>query len=364
MRLSWFTANKYAAVLLVAAPMFAADPSSQTDTRSLPDPKPAPTAPMVISRGTASGSYQAFPDVCRLAGGDLLCVFYSGYGHVSLPKADWPRGGRVCSVRSHDEGQTWSAPRLLFDGPFDDRDPHIAQMRDGEVVCTFFTYRPQPDGKVKCDTCLVSSHDGGSTWDSQQRVLAPDWPSSAPVRELPDGTRILGVYREDSTNAYGGIIRSTDAGKTWCVPIPIGKGSGVRLDAETDFVLLRDGTLFAALRGDRVNMHFATSPDRGLTWTAVKDIGFRGHCPHLTRLRSGEILLTHRLPQTALHVSRDEGRTWQGPYPIDETPGAYPSTVELNDGSVLAVYYEEGERSAIRARRFKLLENGIKFLEL
>ena len=30
----------------------------------------------VISRGEAAGPYQAFPDVCRLPGGDLACVFY------------------------------------------------------------------------------------------------------------------------------------------------------------------------------------------------------------------------------------------------------------------------------------------------
>jgi hypothetical protein len=184
------------------------------------------------------------------------------------------------------------------------------------------------------------------------------------VRELPDGTRLLGVYREEGGMAYGGVIRSRDAGKTWCEPIPIGKGSGVRLDAETDLVRLKDGTLFAALRGDHVNMHFATSPDGGLTWSSVKDIGFPGHCPHLTRLSTGEILLTHRLPLTSLHVSRDEGKTWQGPYQIDSTAGAYASTVELKDGSVLVVYYEEGAGSAVRARRFKLGQDGIEFLQL
>jgi hypothetical protein len=319
---------------------------------------------LVISRGEAAGTYQAFTDICRLTNGDLFCVFYGGYGHVSLPRADWPKGGRICCVRSKDEGRTWTAPRVLFDGPYDDRDPHIAQMRDGSVVCSFFTYRPQQGGKTLCDTCLVTSRDGGETWDTEPQVVAADWPSSAPVRELPDGTRILGVYTEEGNTAYGGIIRSSDAGKTWCAPIPIGKGSGVRLDAETDFVRLKDGTIFAALRGDRVNMHFATSPDGGLTWSPVKDIGFQAHCPHFTRVSTGEILLSHRLPQTSLHISHDDGKTWQGPYQIDSVGGAYPSTVELKDGSVLVVYYEEGAGSAIRARRFKLTGSGIEFLGL
>jgi hypothetical protein len=320
-------------------------------------------APKVISRGEAAGTYQAFPDICRLKNGDLLCVFYAGYGHVSLPKEGWPRGGRICCVRSSDEGVTWTTPRVLFDGPLDDRDPHIAQMRDGTVICSFFTYR-RTQSETLCDTCLVASSDGGATWEQECRVVAPGWPSSAPVRELPDGTRILGVYREDGPTAYGGLIRSTDGGKNWCAPIPIGKDSGVRLDAETDFVLLKDGTLYAALRGDKVDMHYATSRDLGLTWSSVADIGFPAHCPHFTRLTTGEILLMHRLPLTALHVSRDEGKTWQGPYTIDRTLGAYPSTVELIDGTVLVVYYEEGEGSAIRARRFRLKADGPEFLPL
>jgi len=93
----------------------------------------------------------------RLRNADLFCVFYAGYGHISLPRDDCPKGGRICSVRSENEGRTWSAPQVLFDSPSDDRDPHVAQMRDGSIVCTFFTYRPQPGGRVICDTCLVSS---------------------------------------------------------------------------------------------------------------------------------------------------------------------------------------------------------------
>lgn len=322
----------------------------------------SPPAPRVISRGEAAGTYQAFPDVCRLANGDLLCVFYAGYGHVSLPKDGWPKGGRIAMVRSADEGRTWSAPAVLFDGPDDDRDPHVAQMRDGTIVCSFFPYRQPAGQKPDYETCIVESRDGGRTWGTEPRLLARRWACSAPVREMPDGTRLLGVYHEEGDTAYGGVLRSTDGGRTWSDPIPIGKGSGVRLDAETDFALLKDNILFAALRGDRTNMHFATSRDLGLTWSPVRDIGFAGHCPHLTRLKTGELLLTHRLPKTALHLSRDEAQTWQGPIPIDDVIGAYPSTLELKDGTVLVVYYEEGEGSAIRARRFRVTPDGIEFL--
>jgi hypothetical protein len=126
--------------------------------------------------------------------------------------------------------------------------------------------------------------------------------------------------------------------------------------------LLGDGTLYAALRSSGINMHYATSPDLGLTWSAAKDIGFKAHSPHFTRLSTGEILMSHRLPATALHVSRDECRTWQGPYQIDTVGGAYPATVELSDGTIMAVYYEEGAGSAIRALQFSLRSDGIEVL--
>lgn len=321
---------------------------------------------LVISHGGEAAAYQAFPDAARLQNGHIAAVFYDGYGHVSLPKPGWENGGRICMVESSDEGSTWTQPRIIFDDGRDNRDPHIAQISDGTMFCTFFSLAPKPggEGRVSSGTEVIASHDGGRTWDKTPRLLAPNWYVSAPIRELSSGTLILGLYRSYQGQQYGGVILSQDKGKTWSEPVPIGKGQPVPLAAETDVIELKDGRLFAALRSSLENMRCAYSPDGGQTWSPVQDMGFRGHAPHLQRLSTGEILMMHRLPDTALHVSRDETKTWQGPYLVDNVRGAYPATVELQDGSVLVIYYTEGKGSEVRAKRFNLTPDGPVFVEL
>ena len=134
---------------------------------------------------------------------------------------------------------------------------------------------------------------------------------------------------------------------------------GVRLDAETDVIELTDGTLYAA---QRPQMGFAVSKDRGNTWSVSKPIGFAGHCPYFLRTRDNIILLAHRVPATSLHYSLDECRTWSENVLVDSVGGAYPSMVNLKDGTVLIVYYEEGAGSSIRCKRFRATKSGIEWL--
>jgi hypothetical protein len=49
---------------------------------------------------------------------------------------------------------------------------------------------------------------------------------------------------------------------------------------------------------------------------------------------------------------------------VDAVGGAYPSMVDLVDGSILIVFYEEGAGSNVRARRFKVTPEGIEWLAL
>src|SRR5262249_1718295 len=156
----------------------------------------------------------------------------------------------------------------------------------------------------------------------------PDWVCSAPVRQLKDGTCILGLYRskKNSDMSFGGVIRSQDRCKTWGVPVSIDPDSGIDLDAETAVIELKDHRLLSARRSRNADMLFATSYDEGEAWSKVQDVGFKGHGPHLLRLSGGQVILALRVPQTSIHISRDEARTWQGPYMIDDVLGAYPAT--------------------------------------
>jgi sialidase-1 len=314
----------------------------------------------IVCSGEAAGGYAAFPDVCRLPSGELFCVFYSGYGHVSAPNAQWPKGGRIMAVRSREGGRKWSKPAVIMDTDFDDRDPSVSSLRDGTLLLNWFTSH---NGRLT--VWLARSTDQGHTW-SRPAELALQSPyrfaCSSPVRELPDHSLILGLYHEDPTKnlAFGATVKSYDGGKTWKDLATIGERSGVYLDAETDVVPLDGGKLLAALRSSKTDMHFAESTDWGKTWGPARSAGFHAESPYLLRHTSGAILLAHRAPATSIHWTVNNGKTWQGPAQIDTVNGAYPSLVELPDGSVYCVYYEEGKGSSIRGARLRVDAAGVK----
>lgn len=317
---------------------------------------------MVFSDAGAGG-YEAFPDVCRTADGRLLAVCYAAYGHIGMPSAQLPKGGRLSGCFSDDEGKTWSEAFILFDGPDDDRDPHVTLLKDGRLTCTFFTLKPKPDGQAGFDSpgCfMVTSGDNGKTWETEPRLIAKDYYCSAPIRELADGRLALGLYAENAKGAWGAATFSEDGGKSWCKPIDMPSG-GLRLDAETDLIQLKDGSLFAALRGQTVSA-WSVSKDGGKSWTVAEQFGFPGHCHYLHRAPDDIILMAHRLPNTSLHYSLDECKTWSTNVVVDTVFGAYPSMVTLKDGTILIVYYEEGPGSSVRAKRFRATRQGIAWL--
>lgn len=104
------------------------------------------------------GGHNGWVDLLRLRNGDLLCLFMAGYAHGLSPtplnihpfekKADsfwaladreWdcPTGGQVMTMKSGDQGRTWSRPKPLLPPPPRYRLRHacMRQLHDGSLLC-------------------------------------------------------------------------------------------------------------------------------------------------------------------------------------------------------------------------------------
>ena len=136
-------------------------------------------------------------DPSRIAAG------YDETGLVSLPDGRLlaalrsSQGGQhIAMAYSSDQGRTWSEPRpLTHDGevPGD-----LIALKDGSVVFAYGERGVQPFG-----VRALISHDGGTTWDENHRVIvaadSPNWDTGYPSSvELKDG-QIFTVYYKTET---------------------------------------------------------------------------------------------------------------------------------------------------------------------
>jgi len=324
---------------------------------------------ITVCEDAGAGAYEAFPDVCRTADGELLVVFYAGYGHVSFPTDDLPKGGRICMVRSRDDGLTWSEAEIVVDTPIDDRDSSITQLSNDDLLVTYMSYYGRERAPTH-EVFTVRSSDNGATWGEPKRVPVPFDATQAvsePVTELADGTLLLPVYGRYLDKSYKGspcaVFRSHDGGESWPEHSIIEPVAGEHL-YEPSIEVLPDGRIYMLIRP---TMHWSVSEDGGVTWTPPQELGISGDAPYLL-LTSRNILLAgfrHRpTNSTSLAYSADLGETWEGPQMVDNVIGGYPSMVELPDGRVIFVYYTEGAGSDIRCVFLNATAEGVEVLPL
>lgn len=323
----------------------------------------------IVCSDAGAGGYEAFPDVCRTRSGELICVFYAGYGHVSDPNERLPKGGRIAMCRSKDDGLTWSAAETVVDTPIDDRDSSIIELPSGDLLVTFMTYdRHRKKGTHQAFS--VRSVDGGKTWS---QPLAIDTPFkqleaiSTPPRLMPDGRLLLTPYGNNTGDPrrykHAAVLESCDEGRSWQTLSEIKSAKYMLL--EPDLVRLPKGRLLMMMRAA---MTSSESSDGGRTWSEPKPVGIAGDCPYLL-LTSKNVLLcgirycpSKENRSTGVLYSTDFGRTWKGPTIIDSALGAYPSMVELADGRIFVVYYNEGRGSDVRCVYLGVDETGVRVL--
>lgn len=341
-----------------------AEPSARA---TVEDPVAAP-AYQVVSADAGRGGYQAFPGLCRLKNGDLLCVFYAGWGHVSRPGPQGATGGAIALCRSSDEGKTWSDATIVLDTSWDDRDPAVWECDDGTVVVSAVSVdwtQAKPGTKGWCYAFLAMSSDGGKTFSAADELhigTDRDITVWTEPRRLANGDWLWPVYRNHYTETTTGFLRSTDGGKTWGEINYLDPAS--KSTDEPDICQFPDGTLFCAMRPtSQPHMWGSFSRDHGRTWSPLEPLPFYGHCANLLHTKSGLTLLGHRDPGMTLQISRDEAKTWPEAVMIDPAGGAYSQMVELDNDRVLVVYYTEGGRSQIRAQMLSVADGKLQRVE-
>ena len=323
--------------------------------------------------------------LARRANGELLYVCSGGREEHVCPF------GRSEFMRSDDEGQTWSFPRVLLDGPLDNRDCGVLETDKGTLLVATFTsngYQSRlawaeqvdpdddlawpkeklerwqaahrqssaVDRQLLLGSFLLRSTDGGASWSAPYRcpVNSPHGPV-----QLSDGRQLYagkifwsGGSGQDSGAI--GVCESTDDGLTWrwLAAIPTRPGDGIDGYSELHSVETTEGGIVAHIRNDNKANQRETlqseSSDGGRTWSTPHEIGVWGFPSHLLQLRDGRLLTTYGHRRKPLgnqaRVSEDHGRTWSEAMIVsgDGTSSdiGYPSTVELNDGSLLTVWYE------------------------
>ena len=319
------------------------------------------------------GGYEGFPSVCLTADKKLLVSFYAGRGHMDWPDPKLPRRGRICVMQSSDFGKTWSKPRTIIDTEAGERDPSLAVLRDGMVICSYFQTVWYERGRV-CEVRTVRSFDNGMTWETKPTVVPSPWfpqahkaqvvqqagppaktasnkhpvkesfaainATTVPVTELSTGDLLLPIYGHRTGTKYRcGVARSTDGGATWSTTHVIPNSDHL---TEPDIVELPDGRLLCVMRAE---MSHSFSSDGGLTWTSPKTgLLPRGHAPDLLLTSDGILLCGIREQphsRTGVIISTDFGKSWSPPRLIGFAGGAYPSFTELPDGSIFTVHYQE-----------------------
>lgn len=345
---------------------------------------------IIISRITEGMfRYQGWPTVCKDEKGTLYCAS-SGHrlGHIC------PYGKDIL-YRSTDGGETWSNGMIINDTCLDDRDAGLLYMGNGRLLLTWFDHPkeyyiakkghlagPNPyghldslsDGMVDAWLSLPEershygsfvriSNDYGNTWGDP--ISVPVTSPHGPL--LTKNGKVLYVGKGFNVKPVEGVIpvygdgeilcfESEDLGQTWnyksTIPLPDGLSAGYF--HEPHACELPSGRILGSVRveGKGVDFGFTVytffSDDGGLSWSVPEPTGICGSPPHLLVHSSGAVIMTygrrvHPEGERA-RISLDGGKTFGTEISLgfegDTWDLGYPSSVELDDGSILTAYYQ------------------------
>lgn len=328
-----------------------------------------PVDPRTLVAQEPAGYAPRFPDVIRLDDGRLMAAYYSGRSHTDP-------AGRIKVTESSDNGQNWSPPRIVVDGPHDDRDPKLTQLSDGTILLNYFITNwddPCCSSRSQLGTHVVRSTDGGQTWsnpiwvDTRLSCSQPPpaggcpgstgWSAShGSLVELANGDVLAPLYGITATDGRqrATVVRSTDGGLTWDLNSEVTIAVGSIHYQEPNLTVLASGEIVAGIRttSNPQVIYLSRSFDNGHTWTTAEPTDIPGSSHHQLLRDDGSLLLTYGdvtpgvpgRPTSGVLIP-DAAGDWNGhhKFPIyDSGHGdqANPSSIELEHGVFLTLGYD------------------------
>ena len=297
-----------------------------------------------------------WPNLTKFANGELTVAVYNHPSHGYGSNSD------VELWVSQDGGRNWTFRSRITDHP---ENPNAIRMNhavglnaEGELVAIVSGYQEgQKLPMLRPQLCISS--DGGQSWE--RRLLDFDGVPFGDIFLLPDGRLVCSTYARTSLKPVRrecSLLFSDDGGRTWSNETHLADTS------ETHVIRCKNGAWLAAGRTsclDRMDGMLPhgsgellfRSEDEGKTWSPGKPISPQGQeNAHLLELADGRLLcsFTSRIPGlfgVVLRMSRDQGFTWTYPVVLISMPGrdwhktdcGYPSSVQLDDGTIVTAYY-------------------------
>lgn len=325
-----------------------------------------------MERYVAIDNVCAWPNLTRMPNGDVIATIFNQPCH-----GRWE--GDVECWASSDEGRTWE-----YRGTPAPHEPGTNRMNvaaglahngDLIVIASGWSNKPKKGeaaagrsfGKAEVLTAWICrSADRGETWERDGTVEIPNAASNpipfGDIVRSPDGTLGVSVYDHkkpekagERTRSSSYFLRSRDDGRTWGEAVVI----AAETYNETDLLCLDGNRWLAAVRTrDDAHLDIFASDDAGQSWILRGSLtGPRQHPAHLIKLSDGRIVVTYGIRHRGFYgvgarLSEDQGETWQTPIVLvdldDAFDGGYPSSVELEDGSILTAYYASGVKAHTR----------------
>ena len=308
-----------------------------------------------------------FPVMAKTGPNSLAVIYRTGGTHIGT-------SATVAVSFSDNGGVSWSDPKEIAPRWQDARNPAFGVNGKGHIIAAYWkalkSYKEEhlkqghtvwrEMDSVNIDNFYQISRDGGATWSGEipLKLNVDDMALYCPYGRIisdADGVMYMCVYgvKKNNDNVTF-LMRSYDGGETW------GDESGFPMNFnETSYVFTKNGTMIAAARHLDSALYVARSTDKGRTWSEPERVTRPGEHPaDIIELASGKILMTYgrriRPMGCGALVSYDDGVTWDHDHEIllagdgiQNGDLGYPSTVQLDDGSInTALYYASGSEPA------------------